>query len=50
MGYDPRSINETPYGAPLVARLPLRMRNTEILTVVYRSEVRAAERLLPSPL
>jgi acetoacetate decarboxylase len=50
MGYDPRSINETPYGAPLVARLPLRMRNTEILTVVYRSDPGAVERIVPNPL
>jgi acetoacetate decarboxylase len=50
MSYDPRSINETPYGAPLVPRLPLRMRNTEILTVVYRSDASEVERMLPSPL
>jgi len=35
--FDPASVNETPFGAPLVPRLPLRMRNTEILTIVYRS-------------
>ena len=48
--YDPRSVNETPHGAPLVPRLPLRMRNTEILTVVYRSDARAVERMLPTAL
>jgi acetoacetate decarboxylase len=48
--YDPREVTETPYGAPLVPRFPLRMRNTEILTVVYRTDVEAADRLLPAPL
>ena len=50
MSYDPRSIDETPFGTRLVPRLSLRMRNTEILTVVYRSEASAVERLLPSSL
>ncbi len=50
MSYDPRSIGETPFGAPLVPRLPLRMRNTEILTVFYRSDPAAIARMLPSPL
>ncbi len=50
MSYDPESITETPYGAPLVPRLPLRMRNTEILTVVYRSDAAAIARMLPRPL
>jgi acetoacetate decarboxylase len=48
--YDPRQVTETPFGAPLVPRFPLRMRDTEILTVVYRTEAEAADRLLPSPL
>lgn len=47
MSYDPRSVRETPFGAPLVPRLPLRMRDTEILTVVYRSDPAAVERALP---
>jgi acetoacetate decarboxylase len=50
MSYDPTSLNETPFGAPLVPRLPLRMRDTEILTVVYRSDPAEIERMLPSPL
>lgn len=50
MGYDPHSVGETPFGAPLVPRLPLRMRNTEILTVFYRSDPDAIGRLLPAPL
>ena len=50
MSYDPSTVQETPYGAPLIPRLPLRMRNTEILTVVYRSDPAAIERMLPTPL
>jgi len=50
VSYDPTSISETPFGAPLVPRFPLRMRNTEILTVVYRSVPEAIERFLPTPL
>lgn len=50
MSYDPLSITGTPFGAPLVPRFPLRMRNTEILTVVYRSEPAAIERMLPAQL
>ena len=50
MSYDPLSINETPFGAPLVPRFPLRMRNTEILTAVYRSDPAAIERMLPAQL
>jgi acetoacetate decarboxylase len=50
MTFDPRSISESPWGAPLVPRLPLRMRNTEILTVVYRTEPAAADRMVPAPL
>jgi acetoacetate decarboxylase len=41
---------ETPYGAPLVPRLPLRMRETEILTVFYRTDGDAAARFVPAPL
>lgn len=50
MSYDPHAITETPFGAPLVPRLPLRMRNTEILTVVYRSNAGGIEHMLPTPL
>lgn len=49
-GFDPRTVSETPFGAPLVPRLPLRMRNTEILTAVYRTRSEAAAALLPAPL
>jgi acetoacetate decarboxylase len=35
---------------PLVPRFPLRMRNTEILTVVYRSDMAAIEAMLPREL
>ena len=50
MSFDPRSVSETPYRAPLVPSFPLRMRNTEILTVVYRSDPAAIERFLPAQL
>ena len=50
MSYDPYTVRATPYGAPLVPHFPLRMRNTEILTVFYRSDPEAIERMLPEPL
>jgi acetoacetate decarboxylase len=40
----------TPIGAPLVPELPIRFRNTEILTVWYRSDPTAIAALLPAPL
>jgi acetoacetate decarboxylase len=48
--FDPATVTETPVGAPLVPRLPLRMRDTEILTVVYRSERAAIDRFVPRQL
>jgi acetoacetate decarboxylase len=48
--FDPREATPTPYGAPLVPRLPIRLRRTEILTVVYRTSVEAAAALIPEPL
>lgn len=50
MPFDPRTISATPYGAPLVPRLPIRLRRTEILTVVYETDAAAADALLPQPL
>jgi acetoacetate decarboxylase len=50
MTYDARQVVETPFGAPLVPRFPIRLRDTEILTVVYRTDRQAADRLLPAPL
>jgi len=50
MPFDPTSIDSTPYGAPLVPALPIRLRRTEILTVVYRTDPVAADALIPSPL
>jgi acetoacetate decarboxylase len=41
---------ETPFDNPLVPRFPIEMRNTEILTVFYRTESAAAQRLVPKPL
>jgi acetoacetate decarboxylase len=48
--FDPMAVDSTPYGAPLVPALPIRMRRTEILTVVYRTDPDAADRLVPAPL
>lgn len=48
--YNPLDITSTPVGAPLVPPLPIRLRRTEILTVVYRTNRAAAEELIPSPL
>jgi acetoacetate decarboxylase len=50
MPFDPTDIDSTPYGAPLVPVLPIRLRRTEILTVVYRSDRAAADALIPAPL
>jgi acetoacetate decarboxylase len=50
VSYDARETGGTPWGAPLVPDLPLRMRDTEILTVFYRTDPDAAERLLPTSL
>lgn len=49
-GFDARHVDSTPFGAPLVAAFPLQMRNTEVLTVVYRTAFEAAERLVPAQL
>jgi acetoacetate decarboxylase len=40
----------TPWDAPLVPPFPLTFRNTEVLTLAYRSEPSAIEALLPPPL
>lgn len=48
--FDPATVFETPFGAPLVPRLPLRMRDTEILTVAYRTRSGAVAGLLPDVL
>jgi acetoacetate decarboxylase len=48
--FDPNEITSTPYLAPLVADLPIRMRDTAILTIVYRTDQAASQRLLPAPL
>ena len=50
MTFDPSDLTSTPYGAPLTPPLPIRMRRTEILTVVYRTDREAADALVPEPL
>lgn len=48
--FDPMEICSTPFAAPLVPPLPIRLRRTEILTVVYRTDPEAADALIPAPL
>jgi acetoacetate decarboxylase len=48
--FDPTTVRGTPFAAPLVPPLPLRMRRTEILTVVYATDAEAADALVPQPL
>jgi acetoacetate decarboxylase len=48
--FDPTQISSTPFGAPLVPVLPIRLRRTEILTVVYRCPEASLERFIPEPL
>jgi acetoacetate decarboxylase len=48
--FDPTSVESTPVGAPLVPPLPIRLRRTEILTIVHRTDRDAADALVPDPL
>jgi acetoacetate decarboxylase len=48
--FDAATVRSTPYGAPLVPPLPIRLRRTEILTTVYRTDAEAADALVPAPL
>jgi acetoacetate decarboxylase len=48
--FDPTAVTGTPFGAPLVPPLPIRLRRTEILTIVHRTDPEAADRLIPAPL
>jgi acetoacetate decarboxylase len=48
--FDPTQLSTTPFGAPLVPVMPIRLRRTEILTVVYRTDPEAADALIPAPL
>ncbi len=47
---DANSIFETPFDSPLYPRFPMEMRNVEIMTVFYRSDMEAARGLIPAPL
>jgi acetoacetate decarboxylase len=40
----------TPFDNPLIPRFPIEMRDTEILTVVYRTDPQRARALVPEPL
>jgi len=48
--FDPAQVSSAPFGAPLVPVLPIRLRRTEILSVVYRTAHAAADSLIPRPL
>ncbi len=48
--FDPTQVSSTPFGAPLVPALPLRLRRTEIFTVLYRCPEAALDRFIPEPL
>ncbi len=48
--FDPTGVRGTPFRAPLVPPLPLRLRRTEILTIVYATDAEAADALVPEPL
>jgi acetoacetate decarboxylase len=48
--FDPTDVRGTPHLAPLVPPLPIRLRQTEILTVVYRTDREAADAMIPAPL
>ena len=50
MAFNPADVASTPFGAPLVPPLPIRLRRTEILSVVYRTEREVADSLIPLPL
>lgn len=48
--FNPHDHHSTPVDAPLVPRLPIRLRRTEILTVVYQTDAEVAAQLVPEPL
>jgi len=48
--FDPGQVSSTPFGAPLAPVLPIRLRRTEILSVVYRTTEAGANSLIPQPL
>jgi len=50
MSRDPRDTWSTPWDAPLVPEFPFTFRNVEIMTLVYRTDRKAIEALLPPPL
>jgi len=47
---DPFAAWSTPLDAPLVPPFPIQYRNSEVLTLVYRSTPEAVRRLIPAPL
>lgn len=49
-GFDPYEPFSTPFDAPLVPTFPFTFRNVWILTVIYRTDAEAAQRVAPRPL
>lgn len=47
---DPETTFSTPADAPLVPRFPIRFRNVEILTAIYRTDPEKARAIVPAPL
>ncbi|MCQ6560695.1 acetoacetate decarboxylase family protein [Paenibacillus mendelii] len=47
---DVKSAYSTPIDNPLIPRFPVRFRNNEILTVIYRTDPACIERIVPDPL
>ena len=44
------NVFETPFDNPLYPNFPMEMRDVEILTVFYRTDMEAAQGLIPAPL
>lgn len=50
MSRDPRKAWSTPWDAPLVPEFPFTFRKVEVMTLSYRTQLKAVQALLPSPL
>ena len=49
-GFDPWDYHSSPHASPLVPRLPIALSNTQIMTVVFRTDAEITGRLVPHPL
>lgn len=50
MSRNPNNAWSTPWDAPLVPEFPFTFRNVEVMTLVYRTHLKAVQSLLPPPL